>query len=122
MDIKSQQIIAIQIGKGRRHDYHIFKTSKTNIHSGIEVLADSGYQGIQKVHSKSQLPKKNRKKQPLTKEDKKNNQAISSKRVLVENIIRKVKIFRIMAEKYRNRRKRFGLRLNLISGILNFEL
>ena len=27
-----------------------------------------------------------------------------------------------MAEKYRNRRKRFGLRLNLITGILNYEL
>jgi hypothetical protein len=27
-----------------------------------------------------------------------------------------------MAEKYRNRRKRFGLRLNLITGIINYEL
>jgi hypothetical protein len=28
----------------------------------------------------------------------------------------------IMAEKYRNRRKRFTLRLNLIAGIINYEL
>jgi hypothetical protein len=27
-----------------------------------------------------------------------------------------------MAEKYRNRRKRFTLRLNLIAGIINYEL
>ncbi len=35
---------------------------------------------------------------------------------------RRLKIFRILAERYRNRRKRFGLRFNLISAILNFEL
>ncbi|MGI8787171.1 MAG: IS5/IS1182 family transposase, partial [Pyrinomonadaceae bacterium] len=31
-------------------------------------------------------------------------------------------IFRIVAEKYRNRRRRFGLRFNLIAGLYNFEL
>jgi len=35
---------------------------------------------------------------------------------------RKLKIFRILAERYRNRRKRFGLRFNLIAAIVNFEL
>jgi len=75
-----------------------------------------------KLHSKSQLPKKNTKRNPLSKEDKKQNQEISSQRVLVENIIRKVKIFKIMAEKYRNRRKRFTLRLNLITALINYEL
>jgi hypothetical protein len=33
-----------------------------------------------------------------------------------------VKRFRILSERYRNRRKRFGLRFNLIAGIHNFEL
>jgi hypothetical protein len=85
-------------------------------------LADSGYQGLKKLHNNSELPKRNSKKHPLTKQDKQQNHQISSERVLVENIIRKIKIFRIMAEKYRNRRKRFTLRLNLIAGILNYEL
>jgi hypothetical protein len=66
--------------------------------------------------------RKTRKKNPLTKADKKQNQIISSERVLVENVIRKVKIFKIMAEKYRNRRKRFKLRPNLICAIINNEL
>ncbi|CAN5405159.1 hypothetical protein BH11BAC7_BH11BAC7_11380 [soil metagenome] len=88
----------------------------------IKILADSGYQGLKKIHAKSELPKRNSKKNPLTKEDKKQNHEISSERVLVENVIRKVKIFRIMAEKYRNRRRRFKLRLNLISAIINYEL
>ncbi|SPR09173.1 hypothetical protein [Orientia tsutsugamushi] len=33
-----------------------------------------------------------------------------------------VKEFKIIADKYRNRRKRLTLRFNLISGIYNFEL
>jgi hypothetical protein len=46
---------------------------------------------------------------------------LSSSRVVVENVLRTLKIFRILAEKYRNRRRRFGLRLNLIAGIINYE-
>jgi hypothetical protein len=34
----------------------------------------------------------------------------------------RLKIFRILAERYRNRRRRFGLRFNLIAAILNSEL
>ncbi len=33
-----------------------------------------------------------------------------------------LKRFKIIADKYRNRRKRFDIRFNLISGIYNFEL
>jgi len=41
---------------------------------------------------------------------------------VVENVIRSLKIFRILSERYRNRRKRFSLRFNLIAGLYNFEL
>ena len=54
--------------------------------------------------------------------DKALNHVIRSPRILVENIIRRVKAFRIMGERYRNRRKRVGLRLNLIAGMLNAQL
>ncbi|MGL5783880.1 MAG: IS5/IS1182 family transposase, partial [Alphaproteobacteria bacterium] len=33
-----------------------------------------------------------------------------------------LKRFKIISDKYRNRRKRFALRFNLISGIYNLEL
>jgi transposase len=58
----------------------------------------------------------------LSKEQKASNRALSQKRILVENIIRRLKIFRILSERYRNRRKRFGLRFNLIAAIYNMEL
>lgn len=43
-------------------------------------------------------------------------------RVAAEQVNRRLKIFRILAERNRNRRRRFGLRFNLIAAILNFEL
>ncbi|WCR53230.1 MAG: hypothetical protein PG981_000252 [Wolbachia endosymbiont of Ctenocephalides orientis wCori] len=77
--------------------------------TSIKVLADSGYRDLQKIHANIELP--HRKKQEL-----------ASKRVVVENVIGLLKRFKIIADKYRNRRKRFGLRFNLIAGIHNLGL
>jgi hypothetical protein len=85
-------------------------------------MVNTGYQEIQKLHGNSVLPKKKSKKNPLTGEEKRQNQRISSVRITVENIIREVKIFRIIAEKYRNRRRRFALGFNLIAAIYNLNL
>ncbi|BAG41233.1 transposase [Orientia tsutsugamushi str. Ikeda] len=68
------------------------------------------------------MQKKKSKKNPLTKNDKKNNRRLAGERVVNENVIGMLKRFKIIADKYRNRRKRFGLRFNLIFGIYNFEL
>jgi len=58
----------------------------------------------------------------LTRQDKASNRAISSARVLNENVIGSLKRFHIIADKYRNRRKRFALRFNLIAGVYNYEI
>ena len=86
------------------------------------MLTDTGYQGLKKLHAKTQMPKKKSKKHPLTKEDKKTNRELSRDRVLNENVIGSLKRFKIISDRYRNRRKRFGLRFNLIAGIHNLEL
>ncbi len=107
---------------GKQHDFKLFKNSRVFIHPTIKAQTDAGYQGIKKQHANSELPKKRSKKNPLTKEDKIQNRKISSHRVLIENIIRELKIFKILAEKYRNRRRRFNLRMNIIAGIYNLSL
>lgn len=83
---------------------------------------DSGYQGFQTIHANSRLSKKKTKTCRLTGDEKKQNRALSSQRMLNENVIGLLKRFKIIADRYRNRRKRFGLRFNLIAGIYNFEL
>jgi len=88
----------------------------------IECLVDKGYQGIQNLHVLSQVPKKKPRKGELTDLDKKRNRELARKRVVGEHINRRLKIFKILADRYRNRRKRFGLRFNLIAGLYNYEL
>jgi hypothetical protein len=121
-DQKTRKIICTAFDKGRKHDFRLFKQSKTYIQETIRCKADTGYQGIAKRHSNSETPKKRSKKAPLTKAEKKHNHLLAAARVTIEHIIREVKIFRILAEKYRNRRKKFGLRFNLIAAIYNFNL
>ena len=122
VDKKTQEIICTAFSNGKCHDFRLFKESKTQIHPEIKVRTDTGYQGIQKIHLKSELPKKKSKKNPLTKTDKKRNQKLASERVINENVIGMLKRFKIISDKYRNRRKRFGLRFNLIAAIHNKEL
>ena len=88
----------------------------------VQVAVDTGYQGLQKLHVKTSLPKKRSKKHPLSKDEKKNNTVLAKERVSVENVIGMLKRFKIISDRYRNRRKRFGLRFNLIAGLYNFEL
>ena len=122
VDKKSHKIICTSFCNGKRHDFRLFKESKTHIHPDTDVLVDTGYQGIKKIHARSKIPKKKTKKNPLTKQDKRANRQLASERVLNENVIGVIKRFKIIADRYRNRRKRFALRFNLIAGIYNWEL
>ncbi|HEW4416070.1 TPA: transposase, partial [Streptococcus pneumoniae] len=83
---------------------------------------DSGYQGLMKIYPQAQTPRKSSKLKPLTVEDKAYNHALYKERSKVENIFAKVKTFKMISTTYRNHRKHFGLRMNLIAGIINHEL
>ena len=122
VDKRTKRVICTAYSNGKKHDFRLYKDSKTKIHPEIKVLTDSGYQGLQKLHGKTEMPKKKSKKKPLSKEDKRKNQSLSSDRVTNENVIGLLKRFKIISERYRNRRKRFALRFSLIAGIYNLEL
>ena len=104
---------------------HDFKLYEQSIGSAVscdkKVQCDSGYQGILKLHKNSETPKKKPKGGELTADEKHENRRISRERILIENINAKIKVFKVTSTKYRNRRKRFGLRMSLICGIINFE-
>jgi len=100
----------------------VFKNSKVTRKIILsKILADLGYLGIKKICPNAVIPKKKTKLNPLTKEDKKWNHELSSKRIIVEQINAKIKVFKITKHPYRNRRKRFGLRMNLICAIINLD-
>lgn len=99
-----------------------YKESKIAFKPETLALTDTGYQGIKKLHTNSDHLKKKSKKNPLNHLEKLNNKAISSECALNEHVIGMIKRFKIVADRYRNRRKRFGLRFNLIAEIYNYEL
>lgn len=116
------QIICTAFGKGRVHDFRLLKQHRIPLLPEQLCLADKGYQGIAKLHSSSCIPTKKRRKTQLDKFERQHNRLLARLRVVAEHINRRLKIFRILAERYRNRRRRFGLRFNLIAAILNSEL
>jgi len=100
----------------------LFKRYRIPLQPEQLCLADKGYQGIAKLHPNSLTPIKKPRKAKLGRAERQSNRLLGRLRVVVEHVNRRLKIFRILAERYRNRRKRFGLRVNLISGIINFEI
>jgi transposase len=120
-DKKTGKILATAFSEGKCADFALFKRSRTGISSLLACLGDSGYQGLDKYHKNTQTPKKKSKHHPLTEEEKASNREISRQRIYCEHMIGRLKVFRILCERYRNRRKRFGLRFNLIAAICNLE-
>lgn len=122
VDQASGVIVCTVHAKGRVHDFRVFKQSRLPLNAKIQLLADKGYQGILKLHANSQTPKKKSKQAALSKADHRYNRDLARRRVMAEHVNRRLKIWRILAERYRNRRRRFGLRFNLIAGLYNYEL
>lgn len=122
MDKATATIICLAHAIGRRHDFRLFKESRVRLHAETEAITDTGYLGLQKLHGKTTMPKKRSKKNPLSKEDKQLNRNISRDRVPAEHVIANIKRFAIVSDRYRNRRKRFGLRVTLIAAAYNRDL
>ena len=115
------RIIRTHIAKHNIHDFKLFKESRLPILKETLVCVDSGYTGLDKLHQNSQIPKKRSQLQPLSQQEKIENRLKASKRISIEHINAKIKTFNILALKYRNRRKRFGLRFNLICALVNWD-
>lgn len=118
----SAKILCLFVGEGSRHDFRLFKASGVQIHPETESLQDSGYQGIKAYHFNSYIPKKKPKNGELTQLERDYNHALSQERISIEHINRRLKIFKILAGRYRNRRCRYKLRCNLIAALYNYEL
>ena len=99
------RIVSLDIAVNYCHDMKLFKMSRRNIGKAGKILADSGYQGLMKMYSQAQTPRKSSssKLKPLTLEDQSYNRALSKERIKVENIFSKVKTFKMFSTTYRNR-------------------
>ena len=118
---KYERIICVHTAKGTDHDFNLFKQSRLPIKTDTCVHVDLGYLGIKHIHGNIEIPHKASKNNPLTEEQKQENKRKASARICVEHVNAKLKVFQILTQKYRNRRKRFNLRFNLICGLVNSD-
>lgn len=121
IDSKTKQVICVAIGNGRNHDLDLLRVSQTRFASQVLVQADKGYQGIKKLHVNSETPHKKPRGGKLTQEQRAENRALARERIVVEHVNRRFKVFRVLSGVYRNRRSRYGLRVNLVAGIYNLD-
>ena len=121
VDAHTADVLCIFIGKGSQHDFKLFKKSGVYFWNKLWAFGDKGYQGLEKLHKCSLIPIKASKKHKLSQDEKTYNKIIAKCRIYIEHVNRYIKRFRILSSRYRNRRKRFGLRTSLICGIYNFQ-
>lgn len=114
-------ILSVVCAKGRRHDFTVFKRNRIFLHPKSHLLADSGYQGLQKLHKNTTLPIKKKKGNSLTAEAKAHNKALSKQRIFIENVNRHCKIFRIVKEVYRGKHKNYSLTWRLVAALINLR-
>jgi len=88
----------------------------------IVLVGDKGFQGIINIHANSITPYKKPHKGELTEEQKRFNSRLSKFRIFIEHINRRLKRFKILQHRYRNKQHKHLFRISLIGGLHNFEL
>lgn len=118
----TQQILCVTVGRGASHDLTLLRQSGVRVHRETALIGDAGYQGVWHDHGHSLTPHKASKTTPLTPQQRHDNRVLAHFRQPIELVIRRLKIFRVLKETYRHRRRRFALRLHLIAALVNHTL
>ena len=103
---------------GRVHDLEVRRRGPP-LPKPAHVYADSGYQALQDDHAAIEIPYKKTKKNPLTKDERAYNHALSRFRVRVEHAIARLKSFRVLADRYRYPRTAYAAKFAIVAGIVN---
>jgi hypothetical protein len=123
IDLDTLLILFIVQAEGSVHDFTLYKDrTGAAVSPEVKIKVDSGYQGIAGYHANSEVPFKKSKNRTLTPEEKAFNRQLARERIVIEHVNREIKIFKIMSDRYRNRRRRHGLRMTLICAIRNCEI
>ena len=111
--------MSVCIGRGSEHDFSLLKRSNLKIHTDTIKRVDLGYVGMGDLYKNVIIPHKKPKGGSLTKEQKQENKRFSRARVAIEHVNRKCKIFRIVGEVFRGKKRDFNKIWNAIAGLAN---
>jgi hypothetical protein len=112
--------------KGRRHDYDVYKKNHPITPKQVVTIFDLGYLGIEKDYPDqlSFLPKRKKKRnqEGLYEKEKEYNRIHSKKRIVIEHAICRLKKFRILADIFRNRLRKYNKVSDIVSGLVNYRI
>lgn len=101
--------------EGKKHDKKLYDQSRVYTKYKSNIKGDLGYYGAESIT----VPKKKPKKIELTKEEKEFNKQFSKERIKVEHVFGKMKVFQILAQKFRNPRTKHTLIFKNVAGLYN---
>jgi hypothetical protein len=104
-DEKRRILVVTPTKSGKTHDKRLTDKFESFEHLPPEVTAwtDTGFQGADKIHSNTMMPKKKPKGRELTDKEREENKIIAQIRILSENAIAGIKRYACVSHVYRNR-------------------
>lgn len=114
-----QEIVDVVVGKpGATSDINIWRERRTELSDNQSFQGDKAYVGESVINT----PRKKTRSQDITPEQKQENQAKARKRIFVEHLIRKVKIFRVGAERFRLKADNYEPVILVVCGLIRWRI
>ncbi|HXT83023.1 MAG TPA: transposase family protein [Verrucomicrobiae bacterium] len=110
--------------KGKRHDYNIYKNNHPVTPKQVVNVFDLGYLGIEKDFPEqlSSIPNRKKRNMDLSVEEREYNKSHSKKRIVIEHTICRLKKFRILADVFRNRLRKYNKVSDIVAGLVNYGI
>jgi DDE superfamily endonuclease/Helix-turn-helix of DDE superfamily endonuclease len=104
--------------KGPTADINLFREQQPRLHPEQQFMGDKAYIGAERMTT----PHKKPKKKELTDEQRAENKVISGKRIFIEHLMCRLKVFRILCHQFRLNSRRYRMVMLAICGLLRLKL
>ena len=116
---KGADIVDICIGRlGKTSDITLFRETRHKFDSKQKFIGDKAYIGEDAITT----PHKKPRKAEILESQKEENKQLSSRRIGVEHLIGRLKIFRVASDKFRLARHRYSQIIMTVCGLVRFRV
>ncbi|WP_324282146.1 transposase family protein [Cyanobacterium aponinum UTEX 3221] len=116
---RGEDIVDVVAGEqGRKADITIWRENANKFDEKQKFSGDKAYVGEPQIRT----PKKKPKNGELTQEEKEQNKEISSERIFVEYLIRIIKVFKVMGERFRLKKEEYESVFLRVCGLVRLRM
>ncbi|MBW4617154.1 MAG: transposase family protein [Desmonostoc vinosum HA7617-LM4] len=114
-----EDIVDVIVGKlGKTSDINLFRVRRDQFAPQQKFLGDKAYKGDAAIAT----PHKKTKNNEITEIQKEENKELSSRRIGVEHLIGRIKIFKIASERFRLGHKKYNRVIMTVCGLVRFRM